>query len=351
MSTTLEILPGKKQPEPDLFILEGWMDIAIKDDLEKMVMPFYSLTANPVRTLRTIEYKENSFLELQPSVEGLPTIFDKDLILYAISQLCLYAQKNGDENIPNTINFNPISYIDFMGKKTGGATYLLLEKSLTRLSGSRFRTYKNLGNGKTEQEWYGLVDSAKLITTNTNEHSKSLIQLKLSDETIDAIRENKVLTLNKDYFKLNQPLARRLYEIARKFCGNQRQWTISLDKLHARSGSMSNLRKFRFNIKKLMETNHLPDYNIYYDNEKDQVKFSPKSSFTKAYNKNKTELRDLEHWIYEKANEILPNHFNAHVAEQSWRDYWQDKGKLPIENPEAAFLGYCKKLAVKLNDL
>ena len=83
-----------------------------------------------------------------------------------------------------------------------------------------------------------------------------------------------MLSIDKDYFKLRKPTERRLYELARKHCGNQVAWKIGIDKLKIKIGSNSPLNKLKFNIKKIAETNHLPEYNI--SIEDDVVIFSRK---------------------------------------------------------------------------
>ena len=82
------------------------------------------------------------------------------------------------------------------------------------------------------------------------------------------------LSIDKDYFKLRKPTERRLYELARKHCGNQVAWKIGIDRLKIKIGSNSPLNKLKFNINKIAETNHLPEYNIAI--EDDVVIFSRK---------------------------------------------------------------------------
>jgi len=62
--------------------------------------------------------------------------------------------------------------------------------------------------------------------------------------------------------------------LARKHCGNQPAWKIGLENLKDKIGSNSDLKKLRFNLKKLIETNHLPEYNISMEN--DMVMFTRK---------------------------------------------------------------------------
>jgi plasmid replication initiation protein len=51
--------------------------------------------------------------------------------------------------------------------------------------------------------------------------------------------------LHRDYFRIRSPIARRLYEIARKHCGKQSSWRIDLELLQQKTGSLSTLKEFR----------------------------------------------------------------------------------------------------------
>jgi len=51
-----------------------------------MEHPFFSLSKNPDTTIRRYEHNGN-WLEIVPSVKGLATIYDKDVLIYCISQI------------------------------------------------------------------------------------------------------------------------------------------------------------------------------------------------------------------------------------------------------------------------
>ena len=61
---------------------------------------------------------------------------------------------------------------------------------------------------------------------------------------------------------LNQAVARRVYELARKHCGEQDEWKISLELLHKKTGASSHVREFRSMIRGLAQHDHLPDYKV-----------------------------------------------------------------------------------------
>lgn len=73
------------------------------------------------------------------------------------------------------------------------------------------------------------------------------------------------------------------YELARKHCGQNDQWTFNLKTLLDRSGATSSLREFRRSIKSLALSNQLPDYSVSYNLEKDQVTFFNRSTKHKEY--------------------------------------------------------------------
>jgi hypothetical protein len=89
------------------------------------------------------------------------------------------------------------------------------------------------------------------------------IQITLNDWMFRAIvKDRRVLTINRDYFKLSMGLERRLYELARKHCGSQQEWRISLERLYQKCGSTDTLRKFKFRLKQAIERDNIPDYRF-----------------------------------------------------------------------------------------
>ena len=88
------------------------------------------------------------------------------------------------------------------------------------------------------------------------------VSVTLSDWLYRAVLSRSVLTLSRDYFKLRRPLERRLYELARKHCGRQPGWRISVEVLLKKSGSASPRRVFRKMIRDMIAADHLPDYEM-----------------------------------------------------------------------------------------
>jgi plasmid replication initiation protein len=84
-----------------------------------------------------------------------------------------------------------------------------------------------------------------------------------------------VLTLHRDYFRLRKPLERRMYELARKHCGKQDEWVISLELLKEKCRSASSDKEFRRLVGVICEEDaehsSIPDYALTI--EDDNVRF------------------------------------------------------------------------------
>src|ERR1700678_1442968 len=78
------LLPAKHNAG-DLFICDV-ADAALKDLIPQMEHPFFSLSKKPDTAIRRYEHNGN-WLEIVPSVKGLATIYDKDVLIYCISQM------------------------------------------------------------------------------------------------------------------------------------------------------------------------------------------------------------------------------------------------------------------------
>ena len=93
------------------------------------------------------------------------------------------------------------------------------------------------------------------------------VEITLSDWIFSAInaKGKDILTISRDYFRLRKPLERRLYELARKCCGQNKKWHFRVKTLHERTGSTSTLKEFRRMLKNIIETNtkhqHIPELN------------------------------------------------------------------------------------------
>lgn len=329
-----------KYNQDDLFIVDA-LDVALKSDIASMEFPFYSLTTKPEREVKVYE-KDGKRIEFRPSIEGLPTIFDKDLLVFAISHAVREMNLNG--TAPSTVTFRPIDYFKFTHRAMSGRDYDLLMGSIDRLDGSRIKTNVRIGDSIIDG-WFGIVEKAgmKTKTLGDGRNKPTEITIKFSDMVMEQINCSKVLTLHKDYFRLRRAIDRRVYEIARKHCGQQKSWSILLSSLQQKTGSKSPLRTFRLAIKKLAESGNLLDYLMYFDSDEDKVYFFPRTEFMENIAQ-KSISANIPKWAINKVNAFLP-HKNGETLLKEWEQVWIETGSKKLENPIGAFIGYCKKQA------
>lgn len=267
------LLPDR-HPNRDLFIA-NLVEWAVKEDRHSMEHPMFSLSKKPDRKVRRYEHNGNT-ITIAPGAYGLATIWDKDIIIYAVSQLVAAVNQNR-KDVGLTVRLTAYDLLVSTNRHTGGGDYDQLQKAFERLSGTRITTDIRT-NGIRQREGFGIIDSWKIIEKNPNDGRMVAIEIRLSDWMYNAILGREVLTLSREYFRLSRGLERRLYELARKHCGHQAKWIVGLELLHKKSGSNSPLKRFRLEVKNIAKADGLPDYRLRYDAESDQVMFYTKDS-------------------------------------------------------------------------
>ena len=332
-----------KRRNGDLFVCDV-TDVILKDDLATMEHPFYSLSKKPDRETRRYEHNGN-WIEFRPSVKGLPTIYDKDLIIYGVSQLC--AAFDVGHELPEWIAIDPYSFMVFTERGTGGRDYDAVADALDRVDGTRFRTNVSI-DGIRQDEWFGLIDGAR---TQYNEKTGRIegIEIKFSGMVRKSVVSRQLLTLHPDYFRLRRPIDRRVYELARKHCGQQATWSCHAKTLWKKSGSKAPLREFRRMLKPTLANAAFPDYSLHLDPETDKVHFFNRNTMpldsdieaARARNSADRILHRLSPDIGEKARKIAQG-WDMHYVKDCFAAWWRKIGSPDTKNPDALFLQFCK---------
>lgn len=266
------LLLTERYPNRDFFIADIFDNLPFKDDMASMEHPIFTLSKKT--DLRNLEYiNGNTSISIKPNTDGLPTIFDKDVLLYCGS--LLMAEINQGRMPFRTLRISSHDLLIATNRPTSGEGYKLLKKALDRLAGVTIKT--NISTNNREQtEGFHLIDSYRVIESSRIKERMVRLEITLSEWFYNSILGKEVLTINREYFQLGKPIERRLYEIARKHCGNSSKWEIGLAKLMDKTGSTGTLRLFRFFIHQIVKVNHLPDYLISLEN--DIVTFSNRKS-------------------------------------------------------------------------
>lgn len=166
------------------------------------------------------------------------------------------------------------------------------------------------------------------------------LEVTLSEWIYNSVLGREVLTISRDYFRLRKPLERRVYEIARKHCGQQKQWAVSLETLQKKCGSSGSLRQFRAMVKTLAHHDHLPDYHVALTH--DTVKFTNRETMMLPTTGEGTDFPLLHPSTYEKARKAAPRQ-DVYFLEQEWHQFWMETGKPEFKSPDAAFIAFCAR--------
>ncbi len=242
----------------DFFVL-GTLDMAPRSDMASMEHPIYSLSTAPAR--RRLYYENgDAKVEIIPSSIGLPTVFDKDIIIYCISKL-KQAHDQGRE-ISQTVRLTTHDMLVETNRPTNNLGYERLLPALNRLRGVVINTTIQTGDARTTHG-FGLIDAFE-YNRKGSMHAERLrhLEIKLSDWIYRAITSSEVLPISRDYFRLRAPVDRRIYEIVRKHCGHQASWRVGLELLQKKVGSKQAEKHFHAHLRNLVRSNHLPDFAV-----------------------------------------------------------------------------------------
>jgi len=223
-----------------------------KGDRATLEFPFFSLCKRPGNSVRRYDFA-GVCIEIIPSARGAPTIYDADVLYYCAGQLTEAA--NRGRTLGRTLHVRTYDLLKSTQRGLGGGPMQRLIQALDRLTGARIKTNIRT-DGLQAIESFGLVDGYRLLD-RTSVHDPRL-SITLSDWLFRSVQAREVLTLHPAYFGLTSGLERRLYLILRKHVGNQPAWSIRLENLHRKSGSESSLRRFRFEICRLVARNLQP---------------------------------------------------------------------------------------------
>ncbi|WP_425082468.1 replication initiator protein A [Ruegeria arenilitoris] len=326
MSRAGALLPDR-HPTADFFVCDIF-DALPKDDLGSMEHPMFSLSTRPDR--RILQYSHNGVeITVTPSVRGLATIHDKDILIFCISQLM--AALNAGRAVSQVLHLKAHDLLVASNRETSGDGYKRLREAFERLAGTRITT--NIATGETETtRGFGLIENWEIVRRSRGGRMIS-VSVKLSDWLYRAVLANSVLTLNRDYFRLRKPLERRVYELARKHCGRQPEWRISVETLLKKSGSASPRRVFRKMIRDMIAADHLPDYEMT-EEPGDIICFSRRGQVIES-----TDRPILFPEILEQARDLAPG-WDVYALEADWLAYWAASGRPVLKNAGKAFLGY-----------
>jgi len=198
-----------RHPVRDFFVLEI-LDVAPRSDMASMEHPLFSLSTKPETRELAYEHDGNR-LEIIPSVRGLPTVFDKDILIYCISKLM--HMKNLGRPIGPKVRLTTHDLLVATNRPTNNLGYERLEYALERMAGTVIKTTLETGDEATV-EGFSLISGFK-YNRKGSMHAERLryLEITLCEWLFRAIEAAEVLPISQDYFRLRHPLDRRLRKL------------------------------------------------------------------------------------------------------------------------------------------
>jgi len=250
-------LPPRGDHQPDLFSA-NFADIPIRDQRDTMERPFFSLAKRP--RFAPIEYHVGDvWVEVSANPKfGIATIWDADILIWASTQITEGIDRG--QSPSRVIRFHPHNMLKSIRRATGGEHYLRLRAALERLTHTAVRTNIR-SEGKTKASSFHWLESWTEVTDEKTGETIAMT-LTLPDWLYEGIlMKGGVLTIHEDYFLLTGGIERWLYRVARKHAGHQEGgWQFTMRQLHEKSGSTSRLSDFAIDVRKVVESNSLPEY-------------------------------------------------------------------------------------------
>lgn len=322
------------------FFLCAFPNPSPKSDLGTLEHPVFSLSTRPDH--RILSYSHNGVeITITPSVRGRATIHDKDVLIFCTSQLV--AALNAGRPVERELRLTAYDLLHATGRETSGDGYRRLRDAFERLAGTRITT--NLLTGPADDpvevtRGFGLIEAWHIVRRTRGGRMVS-VSVTLSDWLYQAVLSRSVLTLSRDYFRLRRPLERRLYELARKHCGHQAGWRISVEVLLKKSGSASPRRVFRAMLREIIAADTLPDYHLA-EEPGDILAVTPR----RRAGQGRGEGRPLAADTMQAARDLVPG-ADVYALEAEWRAWWVASGRPRLHAPDKAFLGWVAKRAAR----
>src|SRR5690349_17603655 len=155
----------------------------------------------------------------------------------------------------------PFEILTFVGRGTSMRDYDRLKAALDRLQSTTVMTSIRQPTERRRHRFSWINEWKE--TADAHGHARG-IELILPDWFYSGVlNEALVLTIDRAYFELTGGLERWLYRLVRKHGGQQQGgWSFDLVYLHAKSGSLSPLKHFAYDLRQIVHRQTLPGYRL-----------------------------------------------------------------------------------------
>jgi plasmid replication initiation protein len=234
-------------------------DLAPRDAQDLMAYPFFSLAKS--KRVVPIDFRAGKIsIRVEAAAEhGMATIWDADVLIWAASQIV--EARDAGLKTSRLMAATPYEILTFVGRGTGVRDYDRLKAALDRLQSTTVMTSIRQPTERRRHRFSWINEWKE----RADPHGRSLgLELILPDWFYAGVlNEALVLTIDRAYFELTGGLERWLYRLVRKHGGRQEGgWSFDLKHLHAKSGSLSPLKHFAYDLHEIVRRERLPGYRL-----------------------------------------------------------------------------------------
>ena len=242
----------------ELFVGAG-SDIAARDAQDLMAWPFFSLAKT--KRVKPIDFRmgEVAILVEATAEHGMATIWDADVLIWVASQIV--EARDAGKATSRLIAATPHEILTFTRRGTGKAGYERLKAALDRLQSTSIATSIRQAGARRRRRFWWINEWRERLDDN----GRALgIEMIVPDWLYEGVLDRAlVLTIDPAYFALTGGLERWLYRIVRKHGGKQKGgWSFDISHLHVKSGALSPLKRFAFEVRTIVRRQSLPGYNL-----------------------------------------------------------------------------------------
>ena len=242
----------------DLFVGAG-SDIAARDAQDLMAWPFFSLAKT--KRVKPIDFRmgEVAILVEATAEHGMATIWDADVLIWVASQIV--EARDAGKATSRLIAATPHEILTFTRRGTGKAGYERLKAALDRLQSTSIATSIRQAGARRRRRFSWINEWRERLDDNGR---ALVIEMIVPDWLYEGVLDRAlVLTIDPAYFALTGGLERWLYRIVRKHGGKQKGgWSFDISHLHLKSGALSPLKRFAFEVRAIVRRQSLPGYNL-----------------------------------------------------------------------------------------
>jgi len=234
-------------------------DIAPRDAQDLMAWPFFSLAKR--RRVTPIDFRMGAtWISVEAVPEhGMATIWDADVLIWAASQIV--AARDAGLPTSRLMATTPHEILTFTGRGTGKDHYDRLKAALDRLQSTTVATSIRQQHQRRRHRFSLINEWQERLDGDGRPLGLELILPDWFDAGV--VDRTFVLTIDRAYFDLTGGLERWLYRIVRKHGGQQEGgWSFDVPHLHLKSGALSPLKQFAFELRAIVQRQSLPGYAL-----------------------------------------------------------------------------------------